>query len=192
MSEGGDDIDKRAENHVGDAIQPYAKSNDMSPQDIGNSKEDSILSNGNPISDDTQDHLMQTMAELKFQNEYFKSHFHDLKNLYTDSTGSIQQTKTINQDETHEDSKELHDKIESLNKELIEERQTRAAAEAALEHLRIEYSEADAKCQELAAKLAEGCINYLFTLCYCYLFFNLSINSYYFLCIQLKRIWSNR
>ncbi|XP_023754131.1 protein GRIP [Lactuca sativa] len=155
MSEGGDDVDKRAENHVGDAIQPYAKSNDMSPQDIGNSKEDSILSNGNPISDDTQDHLMQTMAELKFQNEYFKSHFHDLKNLYTDSTGSIQQTKTINQDETHEDSKELHDKIESLNKELIEERQTRAAAEAALEHLRIEYSEADAKCQELAAKLAE-------------------------------------
>jgi hypothetical protein len=43
-----------------------------------------------------------------------------------------------------------------LNRELNEEKQTRGAAEIALEHLREEYSDTDAKAQELSLKLAEG------------------------------------
>ncbi|GKB26875.1 hypothetical protein Tco_0866276, partial [Tanacetum coccineum] len=46
--------------------------------------------------------------------------------------------------------------IEALNEELVIERQTQGAAEATLEHLRAEYIEADAKSQELEAKLAEA------------------------------------
>ncbi|GJX14465.1 hypothetical protein Tco_0206223 [Tanacetum coccineum] len=53
-------------------------------------------------------------------------------------------------------SKELKDNIEALNEELVIERQTRGAVEATLKHLRAEYIEADAKSQELKAKLAEG------------------------------------
>nr|GEV89964.1 protein GRIP [Tanacetum cinerariifolium] len=53
--------------------------------------------------------------------------------------------------EVDNNSKELKDKIEALNEELVIERQTRSAAEASLEHLH-----ADAKSQELEAKLAEA------------------------------------
>ncbi|GJS25358.1 hypothetical protein Tco_0453990 [Tanacetum coccineum] len=68
-----------------------------------------------------------------------------------DSAGSSVQAKEVDND-----SKELKDKIEALNEELVIERQTRGAAEATLEHLRAEYIEADAKSQELEAKLAEA------------------------------------
>ncbi|GJW04488.1 hypothetical protein Tco_1563344 [Tanacetum coccineum] len=60
----------------------------------------------------------------------------------SDSTGSSIQAKEVDND-----SKELKDKIEALNEELVIERQTRDAAEATLEHLRAEYIEADAKSQ---------------------------------------------
>ncbi|GJZ27257.1 hypothetical protein Tco_0571510 [Tanacetum coccineum] len=89
---------------------------------------------------------MQMVVELKFQNEYLKSHFQDLKDVYADSAGSSVQAKEVDND-----SKELKDKIEALNEELVIERQTRGAAEATLEHLRAEYIEADAKSQELEA-----------------------------------------
>ncbi|GKA54293.1 hypothetical protein Tco_0753242 [Tanacetum coccineum] len=56
------------------------------------------------------------------------------------STGSSIQAKEVDND-----PKELKDKIEALNEELVIERQTRGAAEATLEHLRAEYIEADAK-----------------------------------------------
>ncbi|GJX65807.1 hypothetical protein Tco_0300150 [Tanacetum coccineum] len=94
---------------------------------------------------------MQMVVELKFQNKYLKSHFQDLKDVYADSAGSSVQAKEVDND-----SKELKDKIEALNEELVIERQTRGAAEATLEHLRAEYIEADAKSQELEAKLAEA------------------------------------
>ncbi|KAI3798793.1 hypothetical protein L1987_34072 [Smallanthus sonchifolius] len=148
MSEGGGDIDGKSENHVAD-VQQNEKLN-MSPQNSGDLNEDNIL------SDATQDQLMQMVVELKFQNEYLKSRFQELKNVHTDSADSIQQTKAIDENGTCEDSKMLHEKIESLNRELAIEKQTRGAAEAALEHLREEYSEADAKAQELAAKLEEA------------------------------------
>lgn len=154
MSEGGGEIDGKTENHDGEAVQQNEKLN-MSPQNSGDLNEDKVLLDG------TQDQLMQMVVELKFQNEYLKSRFQELKNIHTDSADSIQQTKAVDQNGACEDSQVLHEKIESLNIELAIEKQTRGAAEAALEHLREEYTEADAKAQELAAKLAEGHINYL-------------------------------
>ncbi|KAD7479106.1 hypothetical protein R6Q59_008062 [Mikania micrantha] len=149
MSEGGGEIDGKSENHTGDAVQQNEKLH-MSPQNSGD------LNDNNTLSDDTQDQLMQTVVELKFQNEYLKSRLQELKNLHADSDNSIQLTNAVDQNGTCEDSKMLHEKIESLNRELAIEKQTRGAAEAALEHLREEYSEADAKAQELTAKLAEA------------------------------------
>ena len=52
--------------------------------------------------------------------------------------------------------KELRKSVESLSKELHEEKLTRGAAEEALRHLREAHSEADAKAHELSVKLAEG------------------------------------
>nr|GEW74598.1 protein GRIP [Tanacetum cinerariifolium] len=74
----------------------------------------------------------------------------DLKDIYAYSAGS-----SVHAKEVDNDSKELKDKIEALNEELVIERQTRGAAEANLEHLHAEYTEADAKSHELEAKLAE-------------------------------------
>ncbi|GKB49287.1 hypothetical protein Tco_0900040 [Tanacetum coccineum] len=146
MSEGGGDIDDNLKNNVADAVQQTTKLNDATPRNSGDFNEDNVI-----IPNDSQDQLMQMVVELKFQNEYLKSHFQDLKDVYTDSAGSSVQAKEVDHD-----SKELKDKIEALNEELVIERQTRGAAEAALEHLRAEYTEADAKSQELEAKLAEA------------------------------------
>nr|GEU82761.1 protein GRIP [Tanacetum cinerariifolium] len=89
--------------------------------------------------------------ELKFKNEFLKSYFQDLKDIYAYSAGSSVQEKEVDND-----SKELKDKIEALNEELVIERQIRGAAEATIEHLLGEYTKADAKSHELEAKLAEA------------------------------------
>ncbi|XP_071735336.1 protein GRIP [Rutidosis leptorrhynchoides] len=150
MSEGGGDIDGRSVNDVVDDDPRDAKSNDTSSQTDKDLNKNYVSSNNNFSSDDTHDQLMQMVVDLKFQNEYLKSHFQDLKNVHAES-----KVKVFDQNGTCEDSKELHEKLEALNRELVIERQTRGAAEAALEHLRAEYSEADSKSQELSAKLAE-------------------------------------
>ncbi|XP_057804767.1 protein GRIP-like isoform X1 [Salvia miltiorrhiza] len=55
-----------------------------------------------------------------------------------------------------DDLRDLSGEIESLKRELLEERQTRYAAEEALKHLRAAHLEADTKAQELAAKFDEA------------------------------------
>lgn len=155
MSNEGGDLDGRPKNMVQDAVEHDEKLSGTNPESDGYlNKENGFDANPNP--DDTHDQLLQMVAELKFQNEYLQSHFQDLKNLHTDSGGSYQQTKAVEQDgRPCEDTNELHERIQSLNKELLEEKQTRGAAEEALKHLRALHSEADAKSQELSAKLAE-------------------------------------
>ena len=66
-------------------------------------------------------------------------------------------------DSDQPDSKDLGDdltdlsgEIESLKRQLLEERQTRYAAEEAMKHLRAAHLEADTRAQELAAKFDEG------------------------------------
>jgi predicted RNase H-like nuclease (RuvC/YqgF family) len=108
-------------------------------------KENGLCDDGNVLEESTNEQLLLMVIELKFQNEFFKSQFEGLK--------SQQEAEESGESA---DVKELREKIQSLNRELNEEKQTRGAAEIALEHLREEYSEADAKAQEHSLKLAEG------------------------------------
>lgn len=107
--------------------------------------------------DDSNSHnkLVQMVLELNFQNEYLKSQFEGLKNIHLDSDEPPRQKEPLASDNGTHNVKEYVEQIESLRRELLEERQTRNAAEEALKHLRAEYSEADAKAKELNAKLAE-------------------------------------
>lgn len=155
MSSEGRDINGIPENVVENAVEHVEKASGMNLHSDGDLRKEN---DANPSLDDTHDRFLQMVAELKFENEYLKSHFVDLKNLHIDSGGSYQQTRAFEQDgRSCEDVHELHDRIESLNKELLEEKQTRGAAEEAMKHLQAVYTEADAKSQELSAKLAEGC-----------------------------------
>lgn len=113
--------------------------------------------NAEEDTSDNQDKLVQMVVELNFQNEYLKSQFIGLKNIHFDSNGPTQQKEAEDQENgDHDAVKELQGQVASLRQELLEERQTRDAAEEALKHLRAVYSEADAKAQELSAKLTEG------------------------------------
>lgn len=153
MSVEGADVGGMLESHAEDGVKPDEQQNSMS-QENG---ETTAKENGHPSTSDTQDHLVQTVVDLSFQNEYLKSQFEVLKNLHSESRESNQQKVAIERDGGgFEDVKELREKIESLSRELLEEKQTRGAAEEALKHLRAVYSEADAKSQELSAKLVEG------------------------------------
>jgi predicted RNase H-like nuclease (RuvC/YqgF family) len=112
-------------------------------------KENGLCDDGNVLEESTNEQLLLMVIELKFQNEFFKSQFEGLK--------SQQEAEESGQESGESaDVKELREKIQSLNRELNEEKQTRGAAEIALEHLREEYSDTDAKAQELSLKLAEG------------------------------------
>ncbi|XP_027179776.1 protein GRIP isoform X1 [Coffea eugenioides] len=129
--------------------------------DINNGREgELVIANGTHIRDqeigDSHDKLVQMVVELNFQNEYLKSQLMGLKNLCLDSDGITPHKETVVAQEKSGGVKELEEQIESLRRELLEERQTRDAAEEALKHLRAVYSEADAKAQELAAQLAEA------------------------------------
>lgn len=121
-----------------------------------------VVENGLPDdvdagSGDTHDQLVQMVTELKFQNEFLKSQFEGLKDLQSECSVSDRQTEASEiEGGESEDVKELREMIESLKRELLEEKQTRGAAEEALKHLTTAYSEADAKAQELSANLAEA------------------------------------
>ncbi|KAB5556688.1 hypothetical protein DKX38_007597 [Salix brachista] len=112
-------------------------------------KENGMCDDGNVLEESTNEQLLQMVIELKFQNEFFKSQFEGLKSQHEAEENGQESGESA-------DVKELHEKIQSLNRELNEEKQTRGAAEIALEHLREEYSEADAKAKELSLKLAEA------------------------------------
>ncbi|CAN4078608.1 unnamed protein product [Withania somnifera] len=86
---------------------------------------------------DSHDDLVQMLVELNFQNEYLKSQIVAHENGASDN------------------SEDLNEKIKSLNRELLEEKQTRGAAEEALKHIQTLYLEANTKIQALSAKFAE-------------------------------------
>ena len=158
-AEGGDTAGVlELESHASDDLKSEKQLPDTNYVSNGNiAVENGLPDDVNPSSDDTHDQFVQMVTELKFQNEFLKSQFEDLKNSQSECSVSNQQTKA-NETEggESEDVKELRERIESLKRELLEEKQTRNAAEEALKHLTVAYSEADAKAQELSAKLAEG------------------------------------
>lgn len=112
---------------------------------------------GRKVNDDNYDDLVQLAVEADLQNQYLKSQFEGFKNLAQDINSSHHPSNALERDnEVNDDISELRGKIESLSKDLHEERLTRGAAEEALKHLQELHSEADAQSQELSIKLAEA------------------------------------
>ncbi|XAR73693.1 hypothetical protein NMG60_11007756 [Bertholletia excelsa] len=146
-------METRADNDV-KADEQLIGTNDESGESLAKENGLHVV---NPSTSDNQDQLLEMVVELNFQNEYLKSKLEDLKILHSESCGSnkLQGTTEQASGET-EDAKELQKKIESLSRELLEEKQTRGAAEEAMKHLQEVYSEADKKAQELSTKLAEA------------------------------------
>ncbi|GAB2282475.1 hypothetical protein Dimus_017018 [Dionaea muscipula] len=106
---------------------------------------------------DGHDQHVQMIIEMKFQNEYLKSQFKVFQSQHSESAGSTLQAQLVDREGgTPEELKELREKVELLGRELLEEKQTRGAAEEALKHLRTAHSEADAKTLELSDKLAQA------------------------------------
>ncbi|KAK3014055.1 hypothetical protein RJ639_008049, partial [Escallonia herrerae] len=156
MSADGGDISRIQENHVEDGVGHDKELIDMNDESDVYLHKENRLCDSNPNTDESHQ-LVQMVLELKFQNEYLKSQFQDSEKLHIDTGGSYEQRTAIEQDgRAFTDANQLHEKLDSMNRELLEERQTRATAEEALKHLRAVYSEADAKAHELSAKLAEA------------------------------------
>ncbi|CAA7057000.1 unnamed protein product [Microthlaspi erraticum] len=92
---------------------------------------------------DNHDQLLQMVAELRLENDFLRSQFKGLK----DQVEQVQGDRADSQ---------LEERIASLSREIHVEKQTRVAAEQALEHLREAYSEADAKAQEYSTNLSHA------------------------------------
>ncbi|XP_028551497.1 protein GRIP [Dendrobium catenatum] len=113
---------------------------------------DDVIANHNG----TYDQLSQIIMELSLQNDYLKAQIEGTKSQALRSVEVARPNNGSKDDEASEIVSQLQEKINSLNKELQEQRETQRAAENALEHLRAEYSEADGKVQELSLKLIEA------------------------------------
>ena len=92
---------------------------------------------GTPHSDDE---LLRMIAELRLENDFLRSQFKEQAEV-VDSSSQV---------------KQLEETVESLSREIDVEKQTRVAAEQALEHLRESYTEADARAQEYSTKFSQG------------------------------------
>ncbi|WZZ85467.1 hypothetical protein YC2023_114046 [Brassica napus] len=92
---------------------------------------------GTPHSDDE---LLRMIAELRLENDFLRSQFKEQAEV-VDSSSQV---------------KQLEETVESLTREIDVEKQTRVAAEQALEHLRESYSEADARAQEYSTKFSQA------------------------------------
>ncbi|ESQ31074.1 hypothetical protein EUTSA_v10003686mg [Eutrema salsugineum] len=90
---------------------------------------------------DNHDQLLQMIAELRLENDFLRSQFKD-------------QVEQVEGDRAV--SPQLQQRLASLSREIDVEKQTRVAAEQALEHLREAYSEADAKAQEYFTKFSQA------------------------------------
>ncbi|XP_017646865.1 protein GRIP [Gossypium arboreum] len=151
--EGVEEVVQVPETREDESLKPEAQ---FSETNGDLSKENAEL-DANLSSDDAHDKLLQTVTELKFENEVLKSQLDSFKNFQSENDVPSQQTNVSGKETKFSaDVKELHDRIESLSRELDEEKQTRVAAEEALKHIREVYTEADAKAQDLSGKLAEA------------------------------------
>lgn len=106
--------------------------------------------------DGTYDQLTQIVMELSLQNDFLKA---QIEGTISQDIGSVEVTKPDSGSKNEEATEiitHLQEKVNILNKEIQEQRETQKAAEEALQHLRAEYFEADAKVQELSLKLIEA------------------------------------
>ncbi|CAL9078809.1 unnamed protein product [Musa textilis] len=109
------------------------------------------------IDEESIDEFRQLVIELSFQNEYLKSEIGDLKlELCKPKTLSDEERQSGPRVASSEQDSSLHEQIKCLQEEIQAQKETQMAAEDALEHLRMAYSEADGKAQELTTKLIEA------------------------------------
>ncbi|KAH7521122.1 hypothetical protein ACOSP7_022543 [Xanthoceras sorbifolium] len=159
MSTEGENVGEMSGSGMEDSVKHEKQLSEMNGDSNGNvAKENGVHGYADRSSDDDHDQLLEMVMELKLQNEFLKSQIEELKAPRPEEDGeSCQQIEGSGQ-ESREfvDVKELHERIEALSKELHEEKQTRGAAEKALEHLRVVYEEADSKAREFSVKLAEA------------------------------------
>ncbi|KAL4186490.1 hypothetical protein AMTRI_Chr09g34150 [Amborella trichopoda] len=122
----------------------------------GNLEMANELCYGISYSENTHDELIQSILELKFQNEYLKAHFTGSQGQHFGYACNIKEATENGEHITSEDFEALHEQIRTLTRQVEEHRETQNAAEDALKHLQLAYSEADAKVQELSSKLFEA------------------------------------
>ncbi|XP_044470267.1 protein GRIP [Mangifera indica] len=157
MSEEGESISVVSESGMEDSLKTEKQLSDANGGINGSLVKENVTDDDrDDYANVDHDQLLEMVIELKFQNEILKSQFEGLKTLRSEDDGSCQQKEVVQESRKSVDVKELYERIESLSKELHEEKETRGAAEKALEHLRVAYSEADAKAQEFSTKLAEA------------------------------------
>ncbi|KAK7309402.1 hypothetical protein RJT34_06099 [Clitoria ternatea] len=161
MASGEGDSGGMMETHGEESSAPEEHLPDANHDNREGSNGNVLLENGlsgdNQGSADTQDELLQMVVDLRLQNEFLKSQFEGISNVNSvHSDSSIQKGVGGQEDGESDIVKELQERIQSLNKEFLEEKQTRIASEEALKHLQTVYSDAEAKAQELSEKLAEA------------------------------------
>ncbi|XP_072956107.1 protein GRIP isoform X1 [Typha angustifolia] len=138
--------DETPEVHKEDAAKMFEKVNIS----MENGDRDNLAS-----PDEDHDQLMA--MELILQNEYLKSQLGDLLSEHVRSKGvPVKGSEIRREEEASELVNNLYEQIKNLNEKIQEQKETQKAAEAALEHLRIAYSDADGKVQELSVKLVEA------------------------------------
>uniref|UniRef100_A0A1J3D0Y6 Protein GRIP n=1 Tax=Noccaea caerulescens TaxID=107243 RepID=A0A1J3D0Y6_NOCCA len=117
--------------------------------DINDAAKDNLTDNGaHSVSEgENHDQLLQMVAELRLENDFLRSQFKGLKDEVEQVEGDRADSAQV---------KQLEERIASLSREIDVEKQTRVAAEQALEHLREAYSEADAKAQEYSTNFSHA------------------------------------
>lgn len=155
MSSEEGDVNETPESRVEEGTMSEKLKSGVNHEGNGHVVVEDRFSDGDKCSDD-HDELVQLVIEMKSQNEYLKSQLESITNLQSVENVPERAEEIDTRDGESVHLKELQDRIESLNRELSEEKQTRGAAEQALQHLQEAHSEADAKVHELSAKLTEG------------------------------------
>ena len=161
MSSEEGDVNETPESRVEEGTMPEELKSGVNHEGNGRVVVEDRFADGDKCSDD-HDELVQLVIDMKFQNEYLKSQLESMKNLQNVENVPEREEEIGSRDGESVALKELQQRIESLSKELSEEKQTRGAAEQALQHLQEAHSEADAKVNELSAKLIEGQIFLVF------------------------------
>lgn len=119
----------------------------LQEKDLSDASTRNLTQNGS--LGENHDQLLQLIAQLRLENDFLRSQLEGSKDQVDQAEDSAQ-------------VEQVHQRAASLSREIDVEKQTRVAAEQALEHLREAYSEADAKAQEYSAKFSQGQPYFLF------------------------------
>lgn len=110
----------------GSSVNPEKQLSDTRHGSNGNFAKENGLHDDNPLTETSHEQLVQMVIELKLQNEFLKSQFEGLKNLQSADDESRQRTEASDRKTVASAVTEgLHQRIESLSRELHEEKQTR-------------------------------------------------------------------